>query len=96
MSRQTSFVKPSLLFVAGVPSSVDKQGVIDFFAKYGRLTLASKDSLARGKMMDGKGYCILECPESRVANQLVNRKYFQFLLRTLTVTYFVTGRELII
>lgn len=55
MSRQTSVVKPPVLFVAGKPSSMDKQAVIEFFAKYGRFTLASKNSLARGKVMDWKG-----------------------------------------
>lgn len=96
MNTASTHKDTSLLFVAGVPSTLKKQNVLDFFSSFGSMSLAKKGTHGSEKLMSGSGYCVLECPDRRVADHIVNRKQFEFMGRTLTVTYFVTGLELII
>lgn len=88
--------KSILLFVAGVPSTVNKKEVLSFFSDYGKFNLVSRTTNHPSAKQTSRGYCILACRNAKTVEFILEQKYFQFMDRTLTVKKYVTGVQLII
>lgn len=81
------------LFVAGVPSGVNSQAVLEFFRQYGHFDLCPSSVSPLGS---GKGYCNLLSYDSEETNRVVDQRFFKFMERTLTVTRHKSGLGLIV
>lgn len=96
MNHTKTIEKPSVkLFVAGIPSGVKPQTVLEFFSAYGYFELCQ--SCSRGNDSGRKkGYCNLLGFDANEINRVVGQRFFKFMNRTLTVTRHKSGVDLII
>lgn len=85
------------LFVAGVPSGISQQLIVDFFKSYGHLELATANNATgwRQSTINSKGHIILNCYDRLLAKDLIAQRNFNFLGRTLAVSEFMSGQDLI-
>lgn len=86
------------LFVAGIPSGINLQLVVEFFGQYGKFQLFSERGYphARRREHISQGHCILLCANYALAQDMISQKTFLFLGRTLSVTQHRTGIGLIV
>lgn len=85
------------LFVAGIPSGVDTRQVAKFFSQFGQFELLDHSGHIVGFQAASlsRGHMFLVCPDKAVADAMLAQRSFQFLGRTLTVTEYKSGQDLI-
>lgn len=84
------------LFVTGVPSKMKPENVIQFFKKFGPVSLYGESQHGTHDIAQMRGYCIMYCYDESTAVWITRKRYFQFLGRTLSVTVHKSGIDLFI
>lgn len=87
------------LFVAGIPSGINPQMVADYFSEFGLYSLgreAGTVNVDRTQPLQPKGHCVLRCFNRPLSELLLRQRYFGFLGRTLAVSLYRTGPQLIV
>lgn len=85
------------VFVAGLPSQVDNLAVLAFFKKMTpRVRLSEYLDQYRMYKLAGKGCCILDFLDNQERQRILKLKYVEFMGRTVTLSPFKTGVDLII
>lgn len=92
----SQLTQPTKLFVAGVPSRADPRRVASFFKKFGPIKLGHSYPSSNSTNKTGKGFCHLLCFDQTLAEKLVEIRYYDFMGRTLTVTFHKSGNDLVV
>lgn len=87
------------LFIAGVPSGIKPEMVVEYFCQFGQFSLYKPSenlTVDHSVSLYSKGHCVLTCANRSLADWAINQKYFVFLGRTLTVSLYRIGSQLIV
>lgn len=85
------------IFVAGLPSQVDHKAVVAFFRQFTpHVSLSRSLEPSRIDRLASKGCCVLDFRDSQEAQRILQLNYFEFMGRTLTLSPFKSGVDLVI